>query len=263
MIKDIVLSGRLQAAASMVESCDTFTDIGTDHAFLPIWLIAHDVCHKAVAADINKGPLSSARSNASYFGIDEDRISFVLSDGLKSIGDPGKGYHVLAITGMGGLNISGILEAGEEKTGYYSSFIFSPHTKQAELRRYLIGKGFIITDEKYVIDDEKLYVIIKSVLPDKNKNTGATDHSKAEYSLAKYSVADHSTAEYSQAEYSATDYRFGRFINKALEDESIREYLDLAYGKLCRMIGENSSIPKERLTELDKEVQCYKEVLGI
>ena len=238
MPKDIVLSKRLKAVASMVDSCDTFTDIGTDHALLPLWLIMHNVCGMAIAADINEGPLRSARSNAASYGIGNDRITFVLSDGLRSIEDPREGCNTLAITGMGGLNITGILKNGAGKTGSYSSFIFSPHTKQAELRKYLINKDFMITDEKYVLDDEKLYVIIKAVPSGSRRNTDVTD-------------------------YSETDYRFGRFIDKALGDDSIRDCLYMSYGRLCKTIGDSSSIPQERLAELYKEVQSYKEVLGI
>ena len=49
------LDARLMCAADLVNQCRTVADIGTDHAYLPIYLVNKGICTRAVAADINKG----------------------------------------------------------------------------------------------------------------------------------------------------------------------------------------------------------------
>lgn len=231
----ITLSKRLQALSLMTGSCDTFTDIGTDHGLLPLYLIQNGKCKRAVASDINEGPLDTARANAEAFGLGDDRISFVLSDGLDALDPPVKGYNVLTISGMGGLLIQEILEKAGDKLKNYDCFILSPHTKQYELRKYLTGNGFIITDENYIVEDNKLYVIIKAGHDeDAGKST-----------------------------YSDDELRFGRFINKALADDDIRKCLTERYLELKRLTEENKDLPDERRAALSEEAQSYREVLRI
>ena len=235
MEKIISLSERLNALAVMTGSCDTFTDIGTDHGLLPLYLIQKGACKRAVASDINKGPLKKAMENAKAFGIGEDKISFVLSDGLKALDDPPEGHNVLSISGMGGLLIEEILREGKEKIKCYDSFILSPHTKQYELRRFLTENGFIISDERYLTEENKLYVIIKA---------------------ARGQINDGSS-------YSEEDYRFGRFIDKALRDEKVKECLAARYRELKSLTDDNVNLPPDRRTVLQNEKDSYRKVLGI
>lgn len=229
----ITLSKRLNALSLMAGSCDTFTDVGTDHGLLPLYLIQNGKCKRAVASDINEGPLDTARANAKVFGIEEDKISFVLSDGLDAIDTPVNGYNVLTVSGMGGLLIKEILEKAGDKLKYYDSFILSPHTKQYEFRRYLTQNGFVITDEAYIAEDNKLYVIIKA------------EHDKGE----------------GISSYSDDELRFGRFINKALTDDEIRKCLTERYLELKKLSEENKDLPEERRAALSEEAQSYREVL--
>ena len=74
------LDGRLALAASFV-SGDTAADVGTDHAYIPVYLIKSGRCRRAVASDINEGPLNNAIKNAAAYGV-SDKIDFYLSDGL-------------------------------------------------------------------------------------------------------------------------------------------------------------------------------------
>ena len=94
------LSPRLKEAAALVRKVDTIADIGTDHAYLPIYLIAHNICRRVIASDLRTGPLESARANVEAAGFG-DRIELRLSDGLT-------GYRAdeaqdIVITGMGGI----------------------------------------------------------------------------------------------------------------------------------------------------------------
>ncbi|MBQ7584594.1 MAG: SAM-dependent methyltransferase [Lachnospiraceae bacterium] len=232
---EIRLSRRLKALSSMVEPCDTFTDIGCDHALLPLWLIQQGICKRALASDVNPGPLESAKKNAESFGTGEDRISFILSDGLDSLTPPKDGKNTLCIAGMGGLLIEEILQRGRDKTGAYSSFMLSPHTKQYELRRYLTENGFTISDERYVCEDDKLYVMISAC------------HAPSLRPLS----------------YSETELRFGRYIKKALEDRDVAGHITARYEELLRLIQDKEGLPEERRKALSEEALCCREVLGI
>ncbi len=236
---EVTLSARLQAIADMTPSCDAFIDIGCDHGYIPIWLLKNNKCRSVIASDIGQGPLDTARRNARSCLTDSDRISFILSDGLDMIIPPERGYNVLSVTGMGGLLIEEILDKGYDKLSCFSSLILSPHTKQEELRRYLIGNGFIIKDERYVIDNDKLYVVMH-VMPCKDAKKG-----------------------YVTEEYTDKDYRFGLFINEALRNEAVRIYIMRRYKELCSILIENKGLPEDRREVLSMEAQSYREVLGI
>lgn len=48
---------RLKVISSLIDDCETIADIGTDHAYLPIYLLKNKICRYCIASDINKGPL--------------------------------------------------------------------------------------------------------------------------------------------------------------------------------------------------------------
>ena len=55
------LSKRLYAVASLVTEGASVADIGTDHGYIPIYLMKEGIASKVIALDINKGPLERAR----------------------------------------------------------------------------------------------------------------------------------------------------------------------------------------------------------
>ena len=54
----IPLSPRLLCCASMITG-DFVCDIGTDHAFLPVYLVMSGKCTEAIATDIREDPTDS------------------------------------------------------------------------------------------------------------------------------------------------------------------------------------------------------------
>ena len=93
------LSKRLEVIASHVDKCESIADIGTDHGYIPIDLVKRGICERAVASDINKGPMEKARINVGFEGL-SDKIKVYLGAGLK----PLKVSEVdgIIIAGMGG-----------------------------------------------------------------------------------------------------------------------------------------------------------------
>lgn len=93
------LSKRLQAVADLVTEGASVADIGTDHGYIPIYLIEHHIAEKVIALDINRGPLERARMHIVGHGLKE-KIETRLSDGLEKV-LPGEVDTMIA-AGMGG-----------------------------------------------------------------------------------------------------------------------------------------------------------------
>lgn len=131
-------------------------DIGTDHAYLPIYLAEQGKIKRAVASDINKGPLEKAKENIHNYGYDEI-IDACLANGLAHINE----YNPtdIAICGMGGELIAQILDASDYVKKEGVRLILQPMTSARELREYL-SKGYFTIAENIVFEDGKLYQII-------------------------------------------------------------------------------------------------------
>lgn len=149
-----MLDNRLSACAEMVSGKGTAVDVGTDHGYLPCYLVSEGKAPKAVAADINTAPLDSAVKNIEKYGL-SDKVKAVLSDGLKEI-DSGNVTDVI-IAGMGGELIAKIISEG--KDFYSAGFILQPMTKAEHLRRWLFENGFEIERES-AAKDEFYYTVI-------------------------------------------------------------------------------------------------------
>ena len=65
------LSERLKLVASFVPEGSRVADIGTDHGYVPIYLVEKGICPKAYAMDINQGPIESAIKNIENYGLSE------------------------------------------------------------------------------------------------------------------------------------------------------------------------------------------------
>ena len=75
-MKIIKIDNRLKDISSLVDKCDIVADIGTDHGYLPIYLIQKGICNKAIAADVAINPLNSAKENINYYQLD-DKITVI------------------------------------------------------------------------------------------------------------------------------------------------------------------------------------------
>lgn len=151
------IDARLLAVAELVSDGAYLADVGTDHAYLPIYLAEQGKISRAVASDIHKGPLVSAEKNIREAGF-SDRIHTVLTDGLQGL-EP---YPVtdVAIAGMGGLMIKGILEKAIAFKERKVRFILQPMQHIPDLRRYLGENGFAIQKETQATAEGKFYQII-------------------------------------------------------------------------------------------------------
>lgn len=154
----MIRSKRLRAVADMVSPGYSLADIGTDHGFIPIDLVAAGTCPFALAMDINQGPLERARAHIREEGL-EERIQTRLSDGLVGL-EAGETDTIL-IAGMGGPLILRILQEESAKAVAAKELVLSPHSEWELVRRSLWADGFRITDEDMVYEDGKYYIILK------------------------------------------------------------------------------------------------------
>ena len=60
------LSPRLQSVADLVPEGARLADVGTDHAYLPVWLILQGVIDGAVVSDLRRGPLDRAPQKSAH-----------------------------------------------------------------------------------------------------------------------------------------------------------------------------------------------------
>ncbi len=152
------LNLRLMSAVGFVRQGAVFADIGTDHAYLPLFLLSEGRIERAVLADINEGPLESARRNAEATPY-ADMVELCLTDGAAAL--EGKGITDYAICGMGGELIAEIIERAPHLRDESLNLILQPMSRQSVLRKYLASRGFRITAECYSKDSGKLYVCMR------------------------------------------------------------------------------------------------------
>ena len=156
-MENIKINDRLLTAVPFVREGRHFADIGTDHAYLPIYLVAHNKISSAVAADINVGPLEKAKENIEKFGYISN-ITTELCDGLKGI-SPDKADDI-AVFGMGGELIAKIVDEAPWLRDTEKRLILQPMTHPEKLREYLLQNGFNIIGEALSIDRGKIYQTI-------------------------------------------------------------------------------------------------------
>ncbi len=155
-MKQLKISKRLCTAASFVRDGAVIADVGTDHAYIPIYLTQIGKISKAIATDINEGPILRAKENIAFFSY-QDKIEAYIADGLEGI--ERHSPDDILICGMGGELIAEILEGCKYIKNERVNLILQPMTSILELRTYL-QNGFLIYDEEVVFEDGKYYQVI-------------------------------------------------------------------------------------------------------
>ena len=152
------LSKRMDRLASMVTEGSSLADVGTDHGYIPIALVQTGKVSRAIAMDINKGPLERAALHIREQHL-EDRITTRLSDGMTALKE-GEADTVL-IAGMGGALTVHILEGGAHCLTSVKELILQPQSEIWLVREWLCEHGYKITDEDIVLDEGKYYPMMK------------------------------------------------------------------------------------------------------
>lgn len=154
-MKQLDLSPRLAALAALVPAGARLADVGTDHAYLPVWLLLRGKIRGAIASDVNQGPLDRGRETARLYGVAE-KIDFRRCDGLAGLTAGEADTVVLA--GMGGDLMARIL--AQAPWTREVTLLLQPMSSQEDLRQWLAENGYAITGEQVVREGEKFYQLL-------------------------------------------------------------------------------------------------------
>ena len=152
-----MLRKRLEMVSKMVREGVIAADIGTDHAYLPIFLVEKGICPSALAADVVPGPLKNAQKNIALHRL-EDKISTRLSDGLDELRPNDADDFIFA--GMGGTLIVELLERTDWIKDRSKRFIFQPMSHGEDVRKFLCENGFEIICEDACTDSGRIYIAL-------------------------------------------------------------------------------------------------------
>lgn len=153
----MILKGRLAALAKLVPCKTTVADIGTDHAYLPVYLVKEGQVTEAVAGDVHTGPYERACLTVKQYDL-TNKIAVRLGNGL-SILAPGE-VETVILAGMGGPTMIEILEAEPKVTAELSFLVLQPMIGAEKLRAWLRENKWHIADEELVFDEDRLYQVI-------------------------------------------------------------------------------------------------------
>lgn len=193
------LDSRLSAVAELVREGSRFADIGTDHAYLPTYLLLNQKIEYAYCSDLRVGPLKNAEETVKKYGL-LDKVTLRLSDGLK--GYKAGEVNEIAVAGMGGMLISEFIDDTPWLKDKEMHLILQPMTHSEDTRIALYRNGFYIDKEVAIKDGAKLYIIISAfysgeckelsnasaVIGKLNQNTDEISKEYLQSLLKKYSI---------------------------------------------------------------------------
>lgn len=166
-------SKRIIAIATLVKKNSVILDVGTDHGYLPIYLLKNNIVDNAIASDISKNALNSAKINIKKNNL-EDKIKLYVTDGIQNIKED---YDTIIISGMGTDTIKHILNT----ENLPKNIILQSNTKHYDLRNFMMNKGFAIEKEIVCKESNLWYPIIsyiknKEVLPEEELLFGRSNN---------------------------------------------------------------------------------------
>ena len=153
----IKLSPRLEVIADCVAGAKLIADIGTDHGYLPVYLVENAMVSRVIASDTNWQPLKKAEKIINEQQL-QKQIETRLGSGL-SVLKPGE-VDAVVMAGMGGLLIRDLLEAQPDVARQKKKLVLQPMNNQAVLRKYLAASGFRIIREELAREGDRVYEII-------------------------------------------------------------------------------------------------------
>ena len=157
-MRDFTLTPRLRLLADWVPPGARLADVGTDHAYLPVWLRLHGRAASAIACDLREGPLARARETGRIWGA--DGVDYRLGNGLTVVSP--EEADTIVIAGMGGENIAAILARAPWTADGDHTLLLQPQTRAEVLRAFLAENGYAIRREALVEDRGVLYPVMEA-----------------------------------------------------------------------------------------------------
>ncbi|AFS69950.1 MULTISPECIES: tRNA (adenine(22)-N(1))-methyltransferase TrmK [Exiguobacterium] len=157
MQTNVILDQRLQKVVSYIPQGAVLADIGSDHAFVPCYCIQQNLVERAIAGEVNLGPMEAAQAQVALVQL-EEKIEVRLGSGLTVL-RPGEATAI-TIAGMGGTLIATILEEGKTHLSGEERLILQPNVDAVDVRKWLLANGYALLSEAIVKENEKIYEIL-------------------------------------------------------------------------------------------------------
>ena len=209
-------------------------DIGSDHAYLPTYLVLKQQIPFAVAGEVVRGPYESAKKQVAKKGL-ENQIIVRLADGLAAIHAEDQ-IDAISIAGMGGTLIRNILENGKQQgqlTGN-ETLILQPNVGEATLRNWLIRNDYEIRHEEILEENQKIYEIIVAIPSDRNLS-----YSKKELFFGPILLKERSLI----------------FLQKWQKELTNKQ-------RVLKELTKAQELPLEKIAEVKEQLQWIEEVLA-
>lgn len=163
-MEKIELSKRLQKVAEYVKPDEIMLDIGSDHAYLPIYLVEANIVPAAIAGEVAQQPYENAKEQVAVHGL-TDKISTRFGSGFDVL-KAGEEVGTAVICGMGGALIADIIEKGlkDKKISKTTRLVLQPNNNHPSLRKLLLDRHFKIEKEVIVKENKKYNEIIVASL---------------------------------------------------------------------------------------------------
>ncbi|MBR4908524.1 MAG: SAM-dependent methyltransferase [Acidaminococcaceae bacterium] len=166
------ISERLQTIAAMVPLGGAVADIGTDHGYVPAYLVLTGQCRYVIASDIAEGPCRAAAETRKKYNL-QDKMDIRTAPGLQGL-QAGEAETVV-IAGMGGVTIIDILEESPEVAASVKTFVLQPMNAANLLRRWLTQHGYRIAEEALCKENDHIYIIIKAIYTDEKQELSSLE----------------------------------------------------------------------------------------
>ncbi|MDO1605454.1 tRNA (adenine(22)-N(1))-methyltransferase TrmK [Lactobacillus sp. YT155] len=226
-------SKRLKTIANFVKKDERIVDVGSDHAYLPIYLAERGIIEFAIAGEVSKGPLERSFGNISRHRLNQT-IDARLGDGLDVVLKEDK-IDTAIIAGMGGILITEILQRFYQRDEFtISKLILQPNIGEPAVRQWLSDHNYQIVAEEILEEDGHIYEIIFGELVE------------------------------SVPEYQRADFLLGPELRKNKNDAFLKKWCH----KLDKFRSTYTSVKKskhpnnEKLNELIEDIQILEGVLG-
>lgn len=244
------LSIRLKTVAEAVTPGNRVADIGTDHGYVPIYLVKNNLSPGGIAMDVNKGPLEKAKEHIRAEKL-SGKIATRLGNGLAPL-EPGE-TDTVVIAGMGGDLICKILKAKPEFLIEGKELILQPQSEWFKVRQILKEYRYQIEKEWFLKEDGKYYVIIKAELgwtqPQRMKHKQPSIH---EYMKEIADMPENQTV--AKTEMEEIYERYGRYLIET-KNPVLIEYLEKEIAKKEQIAADlKQSIKKMGNIEESEEI---------
>ena len=158
-----MLSLRLLSLEKYIDYNDNIIDIGCDHALLDVYLVKNVIVRNMIVSDVHENALNQGIENIKKNNL-EKKIDARLGNGLEVLTKKDK-VDTLLISGMGTSTILSILE--NDYTKNINKMIIQSNNDHSLLRSEIIKKGFFVSKEEYLVDNNKNYINIVFVRGEK------------------------------------------------------------------------------------------------